>query len=89
MMSDHAPEKPQFQIGDRVKITGSRFALPASPYSLMYSQLWKEYGNREGVVIEYANFSAQQCDDPSCVIQFADGDTVSWANHHLTKLESL
>lgn len=78
----------EIKIGDTVRITESRLALPVSPYSQLYNELWQKYGHREGRVIAFADKSIQEADDPSCVIQFEEGDTVAWAIQHVAKVET-
>lgn len=78
---------PDIQIGDKVKITDTRFALPVSPFYLAYQELWHKYGNRIGRVTGFTNESSQYIKDTqACQIEFDDGDSVAWELHLLTKV---
>ena len=77
-----------FEIGEYVVIADSRFAMSVSPYAWLYQELWAKYGNRIGKVIGYSNESPHcpgSSDLKACVIEFADGDTVTWETHFLEK----
>lgn len=76
------------KIGDTVRVTDSRFAVSASPYSELYSKLWKKYGNREGEIVAFTTESAHKIKDTvACVIVFPNGDMVIWETHLVTKVE--